>query len=455
MTYSDLTILISVRIDSPDRLRNIRTLTDCLKQLKGVRIIVLEADNQSKIEQIEGVQKVFIEDNNLLFYHTYYLNILCSMARSEYIGVWDSDVIVPYEQIEQAIKLLREDRADMVYPYNGRCYRVDGDILNEYLSAKDESVLTSNIGKLDCSYGVHTCGGSFFAKRKAYIEAGGDNEKFAGWGPEDLERFKRWEVRGYRVHRIEGVIFHLHHHRGVNSFYLNHELYRSTVRALLETCRETGEYVDIYIPVYIFNLPNRTERKEHILSQFKGRREFKPILVEACQHQIGAVGLWMSIVKVVRMAKMRQDEVIILCKDDHIFTENYSASNFIRNIVGAAEQGCDILMGGIGGFGAAVPIAASRYWVDWFWITQFVVVYANSFDAILDYEFKDTDTADGVFSDIFRHKMTIYPFISRQRDFGYSDITVNNNRENEIDRLFDTASARLNIINKVRNAYNQ
>lgn len=453
MNYSDLTILIPVRIDSPDRLRNVHALTDCLKRLEGVRIIVLEADSHPRIEQIEGVQRVFVEDHDPLFYHTRYVNMLCSMARSEYIGVWDSDVIVPREQIEQAVEILRNGSADMVYPFDGRCCNVSGDVLGEYLSTKDECVLTSNISNLHCTYGVHTCGGSFLANREAYIEAGGDNEKFVGWGPEDLERFKRWEVRGYRVHRTDGAIFHLHHHRGANSGYFNQELYRTTVRALLETCRETGEYDEIYVPVYIFNLPDRTERKEHILSQFGGRREFEPILVEACQHRIGAVGLWQSIVKAVRMAKERQDEVIILCEDDHIFMENYSAPNFIRNVVGAAEQGCDILMGGIGGFGTAVPVTTSRYWVDWFWSTQFVVVYAHSFDAILDYDFKDTDTADGVFSEIFSRKLTLYPFISRQRDFGYSDITMNNNRENEIDRLFDTASARLGIINKVRNAY--
>lgn len=454
MNYSDLTILIPVRIDSLDRLRNIHALTESLKQLEGAKIIVLEADATPKIGQIEGVQRVFVEDHNPLFYHTHYVNLLCSMARSEYIGVWDSDVIVPVEQIQQAVEILRNGRADMVYPYDGRCYDVIGNILDEYLSTKYEGVLTSNISNLHCIYGVHTCGGSFLANRMAYIEAGGDNEKFTGWGPEDLERFKRWEVRGYRVHRTEGVIFHLYHHRGANSGYFNQELYRTTVRALLETCRETGEYDDIYIPVYIFNLPDRIERRKHIENQFKDRREFEPILIEACQHRIGAVGLWQSIVKSVRMAKERQDEVIILCEDDHLFTENYSAMSLIRHIVGAAEQGCDILMGGIGGFGVAVPVANSRYWVDWFWSTQFVVVYAHSFDAILNYDFKDTDTADGVFSELFTRKMTIYPFISRQRDFGYSDITLNNNRENEIDRLFDTASARLSMIDKVHKAYN-
>lgn len=36
MTYDDLTILIPVRIDSPDRLRNVHALTDSLKRLEGV-----------------------------------------------------------------------------------------------------------------------------------------------------------------------------------------------------------------------------------------------------------------------------------------------------------------------------------------------------------------------------------------------------------------------------------
>lgn len=156
MTYSDLTILIPVRIDSPDRLRNVHALTDCLKRLEGVRIIVLEADSHPRIEQIEGVQRVFVEDHDPLFYHTRYVNMLCSMARSEYIGVWDSDLIVPREQIEQAVEILRNGSADMVYPFDGRCYNVSGDVLGEYLSTKDECVLTSNISNLHCIYGVHT-----------------------------------------------------------------------------------------------------------------------------------------------------------------------------------------------------------------------------------------------------------------------------------------------------------
>lgn len=454
MNYSDLTILIPIRIDSSDRLRNLHVLTDNLKKLDCVHIIILEADSQSRMEPIEGVQQIFVEDHNPLFYRTHYINVLCSMARSKYIGIWDSDVIVCQEQMEQAMTMLRTDKADMVYPFDGRCYHVDGEILHKYISIKDDKILTSDINNLYCIYGIHTSGGAFLVNRNAYIEAGGDNEKFKGWGPEDLERFKRWEVRGYRVLRTEGAIFHLHHYRGENSRYFNQNIKHSALQALFKTCRETNEYSDFHIPVYIFNLSDKTERKELILSQFEGRREFEPILVKACQHRIRAVGLWQNIVKAVQKAKKRKDEMIILCRDNHVFTENYSSSDFIRNVVKANEQGCDIMMGGVSDFGTAIPIAYSRYWVDWFLSTQFIIVYAHSFDIILNYNFKDTDSVNEVFSEIFTRKLIFYPFISRQRNFEYPDITMNNNRENEIDHLSDTASARLAIIDKVHKTYN-
>ena len=62
-----------------------------------------------------------------------------------------------------------------------------------------------------------------------------------------------------------------------------------------------------------------------------------------------------------------------------------------------------------------MPIAKNRYWVDWFWCTQFIVVYKKLFQKILDYEFKDTDTADGVISMLSNNLMTLYPFISKQK----------------------------------------
>jgi GR25 family glycosyltransferase involved in LPS biosynthesis len=184
---------------------------------------------------------------------------------------------------------------------------------------------------------------------------------------------------------------------------------------------------DIAIPTYVVNLKERTDRLQHILKQFKGKPEFEVHIIEACSHEIGAVGLWQSILKIIEQVKDGDDDVIIICEDDHMFTEHYDRERFMQNVIDASEQKVELLFGGIGGFGNAVPVSKNRFWIDWLWCTQFMVLYRPVFKKILDYNFTDKDTADGVFSELTSHKMVLYPFISVQSDFGYSDVTRSNN----------------------------
>lgn len=213
---------------------------------------------------------------------------------------------------------------------------------------------------------------------------------------------------------------------------------------------------NFYLPVYVINLKDRTERKQHIMEQFQGKTEFALTWVEAVEHPIGAVGLWQSMVKAVKMAEKNEDDIMIICEDDHTFTPAYRKEYLLANIIGANEQGSELLSGGIGGFGAAVPVAANRYWVDWFWSTQFIVIFKLLFQKILDYEFKDTDTADGVLSVLAKDKMTVYPFISIQKDFGYSDVTRTNNEiSGMITNHFRQTDMRLSVIHSVAYKFRQ
>lgn len=183
---------------------------------------------------------------------------------------------------------------------------------------------------------------------------------------------------------------------------------------------------DTYIPTYVINLRERTDRYEHITNEFKGRSEFDLTIIEASYNTDGRKGLWDSICRIISKAKSDREDVIILCEDDHYFTKYYSANLLFSNIHKAYELGADLLSGGIGGFGNAVYRDFRLYQVDWFWCTQFVVVYSSLFEPILSYEFKDGDTADGILSVLSTCSMVIYPFISEQTDFGYSDVTQSN-----------------------------
>lgn len=223
----------------------------------------------------------------------------------------------------------------------------------------------------------------------------------------------------------------------------------------VDDCELSDLPSDIAIPTYVINLKDRPERLKYVLSQFEGKAEFDIHVVEACRHEIGAVGLWKSIVKIIKEVIDGDDDVIIICEDDHTFTSNYSREEFIHHVIKAAEQGADVLSGGIGGFGNAYPIGTKRYWVDWLWCTQFIVIYRPFFRRILDEPFADTDTADGKISEMAGNKMVIYPFISIQHDFGYSDVTRENNEiSGKITEHFNNANKRFKIIDEMVNAFN-
>lgn len=223
----------------------------------------------------------------------------------------------------------------------------------------------------------------------------------------------------------------------------------------VDDCELSDLPSDIAIPTYVINLKDRPERLKYVLSQFEGKAEFDIHVVEACRHEIGAVGLWKSIVKIIKEVIDGDDDVIIICEDDHTFTSNYSREEFIHHVIKAAEQGADVLSGGIGGFGNAYPIGTKRYWVDWLWCTQFIVIYRPFFRRILDEPFADTDTADGKISEMAGNKMVIYPFISIQHDFGYSDVTRENNEiSGKITEHFNNANKRFKVIDEMVNAFN-
>jgi hypothetical protein len=201
-----------------------------------------------------------------------------------------------------------------------------------------------------------------------------------------------------------------------------------TIKNNLNNTREAegngdAPYDNISLPTYVINLPERTERLEHITQQFANKPEFEIQIVEACKHKVGALGLWMSIRKVIEMAIANDDDVIIVSEDDHEFTDHYTKEYLIKNIIEAHEEGACLLSGGSGKSLNAIPLTKNRYWVQLCLSTQFVVIYRNFFQRILDEPYDETIVADLAYSEMTSNKMVLYPFVSIQKDFGYSDIT--------------------------------
>ncbi|MGO4294263.1 methyltransferase domain-containing protein [Chitinophaga sp. RAB17] len=202
--------------------------------------------------------------------------------------------------------------------------------------------------------------------------------------------------------------------------------------------------LEICIATYIINLKKRPERLQHVLGQFQGREEFNVHIIEAIEHPVGNFGLWQSIKKAILLAKESGEDVALICEDDHHFTSSYSESYLVSSIVNGAKVGLDILSGGVGGLGRIFPAAPYLLWVDWFWCTQFIVVYSKFYDTILESEFSEKDTVDGKLSALTGLKAVTYPFMSVQKDMGYSDVTNNNNvNRGLINRHFEEAASRI------------
>ena len=80
------------------------------------------------------------------------------------------------------------------------------------------------------------------------------------------------------------------------------------------------------IPTFIINLRSRVDRKAHILKEFLGHEEFDVIIAEACEHKIGAIGLWNTIKHIIKDLVRKEDEFVLVCEDDHMFTPHSGAS---------------------------------------------------------------------------------------------------------------------------------
>jgi GR25 family glycosyltransferase involved in LPS biosynthesis len=208
-------------------------------------------------------------------------------------------------------------------------------------------------------------------------------------------------------------------------------------------------FSDCTIPTYIINLSERHDRLLHAKRQFERRKEFDVTVIEAIKNIDGVVGLWESLTNVIQLAIKQDHDVIIVCQDDHEFTSNYSRDFLLKNIFEAHKQGADMLSGGCVEFGLAVPLSAQRYWVNQMLSSQFIILYKKFFEPILNFDIKNTDLSHFPISQLTVNKMLLWPFISVQKDFGYSDINPRFHEQKElIHNLSERTLTRLGKINK-------
>ena len=218
---TDTTIIMPVRIDTVVRLENLILCVDHLQERLDTHIVVLEAAPYSNgfIQRLlkDRVTYRFVEDKDPVYHKTKYMNMMTGDVKTDFVGMWEVDVIIDHEQILDALQHLRQNLCDIAYPYDGDFYDTSDLLRNHYAVHRDLEFLRANRGKMKLLYKVEgvigAIGGAFFAKTDKYRLAGMENEDFYGWILDDGERHYRWLSFDLEIYRSPGCLFHLTHSR--------------------------------------------------------------------------------------------------------------------------------------------------------------------------------------------------------------------------------------------------
>jgi GR25 family glycosyltransferase involved in LPS biosynthesis len=193
------------------------------------------------------------------------------------------------------------------------------------------------------------------------------------------------------------------------------------------------------IPTYIINLRSRPERKIAVLQEFEGKPEYDITLVEAIPHEIGLHGLWATMKHILTSLAPNDTPYILICQDDHQFTEHYSFETLEQSILEAQHLDADIILGGTSWFHTAFSSSKHLFWTEKFSGLQFAIIFRRFFVPLAFCELDNFDAGDFRISALTERKWVIYPFISTQKEYGYSDVTPKYNHSKAQDVMFSVS----------------
>lgn len=250
---TQLTFCIPVRIDSEHRLQNLLTVLTFYSRHIRASYIVLEADKKRQIKELPKIEKLhyeFVMDMNPVFHRTRYINQMLREATTPLAAIWDTDAIAPMPQLYKAYNRLLTGESIMVYPYDGRFWRLDCFYTMLFKRNLQIKLLEHKDTPRIPMAGFYSVGGAFLVNIQSYKHCGWENEHFAGWGPEDVERYHRMEILGECPERVTGSLYHLFHTRGINSGDFDQNLSIRTRQEYVRVCSMMPDELRTYIATW-------------------------------------------------------------------------------------------------------------------------------------------------------------------------------------------------------------
>lgn len=243
---SDVTFTIPVYFDHKDRQENLEMCIAMLKKYFATNIVVME-HNGDKFKYLSKYVQ-YKQCKGAYFHRTKMLNDMAKEAETPFVFNWDADITVSPLQIIEAVDMLRGG-VDMVYPYDGRFARVPRLRYKELVACLDVGTFANDKFVGTRQGDMISVGGAVGFNVKSLLEGGGENERFISYGAEDVERYHRFKLLGYKVERVKGILYHIDHFISKDSstkhehFEANQEEWRRVQKLTKEQLKEYIRYL--------------------------------------------------------------------------------------------------------------------------------------------------------------------------------------------------------------------
>jgi len=226
----DTTFIIPVTIEHTDRMENVMMVTKFLNLHFDTNILIGEVNTDSIVDAVHYDMPTF--------HRTKVINDLTRLVKTPYVINWDADVLVQPSQIAAMVEMLRAG-VDVVYPYDGTFYMVDRKHKPTNLNTLDSLAICPRQRVGARGYNDDSFGGAVGYNVESFWKAGGENENLVNYGHDDQERWRRFNLL-LKVSRVPGPLYHINHHRGVNSTF-KHENGRANQIYWDKLCRMNDE----------------------------------------------------------------------------------------------------------------------------------------------------------------------------------------------------------------------
>ena len=312
----DLSYLITYRNTDSARKRNLHYLLASLATRTDIEVILVEQDTNPchKASDLPGTCNYLFAYNPGQFNKSWGLNLAAGLATTHKLVFADADMLLNEESFEQIIMAFKAG-ADAINPYS-QLINLDADesqMLINGASGLNLKRAPSQMNRHDLNQYPPFCGGVFAVSKHLYLETGGMDERFSGWGAEDDAMSMKLAHFAKHSFSVDGqCAYHLWHPPASNALLLQ--------PAYLSNLARLTAYHEYGLPFY--NDLARTD------SQYIANRE--KFATAATGHQVADTAPLVSCLCVTRervealkqtiecyhQQSYAQRELIILCEND-------------------------------------------------------------------------------------------------------------------------------------------